>query len=263
MLHDNQLQPIVALSIAKQTIIKTFHDNVKGRKSDTALANLKHSGKEGHWLETAMGIIHNGNNAPDILGYEMKNATSLKTTFGDWSANYYIFNDPNYSIDRTAFMQIFGKPNAKKNGRYSWSGEPCPKISSYNRFGQKLVVDEQKNILAVYSYSQDRRNDKSIIVPEELQIENLLLARWDATKLMRRVEDKFNDMGWFKCEKDNYGTYTTIAFGDPITFDVWIDCVKKGEIFFDSGMYEGNRRPYSQWRASNDFWDKRVTSRYS
>ena len=28
-----------------------------------------------------------------LLGFEMKNQTTSKTTFGDWSPNYFIFND--------------------------------------------------------------------------------------------------------------------------------------------------------------------------
>jgi hypothetical protein len=102
---------------------------------------LKHAGKDGHWLELAMDIAHNASNTPDILGYEMKNATSLKTTFGDWSADYYIFKDSNIGINRSDFLRIFGKPNMKKGGRHSWSGEPSPKIGDFNKFGQRLVVD--------------------------------------------------------------------------------------------------------------------------
>ena len=66
-------------------------------------------------------------------------------------------------------------------------------------------------------------------------------------------------MGWFKCNKDINGIYTTIVFGDPINFETWINGVKKGLIFFDSGMYAGNPRPYSQWRANNNYWESLIT----
>ncbi len=81
--------------------------------------------------------------------------------------------------------------------------------------------------------------------------------------MRRHVESKFNDKGWFKCEKNTDGVYISIAFGDPITFDDWIKSVKLGLVFFDSGMYQGNPRNYSQWRANNAFWENLVTSRYS
>ena len=115
----------------KKSIIKTFVKNVKGKKPNTSAANKKHAGKEGHWLETQMGISHNASNTPDLHGFEMKNNTTSKTTFGDWSANYYIFKDKSYGITRHTFMEIFGKPNTAKGGRCSWSGEPCPKKSTH------------------------------------------------------------------------------------------------------------------------------------
>lgn len=261
-MDDNNTQPIVAIPEDRRAIVELFRDKVLGKKADSALANVKHSGKDGHWLEAAMGVSPNASNAPDIFGYEMKNGTTSKTTFGDWSANYYIFKDNNYSITRDEFMQVFGKPNAKKNGRFSWSGEPVPQIGKWNQFGQKLIVDEDNNIEALYSYSKDKRPNKPRIVPSELQEEGLTLARWDAKTLKKRVESKFNDKGWFKCEKDAGGIYRSIAFGDPITFDKWIESVRAGDVFFDSGMYQTNGRNYSQWRANNSFWDNLVTARY-
>jgi len=56
--------------------------------------------------------------------------------------------------------------------------------------------------------------------------------------------------------------YTKIIFGEPINFKTWILGVKKGLIFFDSGMHVGNKRPYSEWRASNKYWVSLVTSSY-
>jgi hypothetical protein len=58
------------------------------------------------------------------------------------------------------------------------------------------------------------------------------------------------------------GVYTKIVFGGPITFDKWIDGVKKGLIFFDSGMYEGNARPYANWRADNKYWNSLIIEEY-
>ena len=33
----------------------------------------------------------------------------------------------------------------------------------------------------------------------------------------------------------------------------------RGTLFFDSGMYQGNVRPYSQWRATTGFWHSLIT----
>ena len=38
--------------------------------------------------------------------------------------------------------------------------------------------------------------------------------------------------------------------------------VIQGIVFFDSGMYEGNPRPYSQWRANNNLWDSLIIESY-
>lgn len=265
----------------KEKIIQMFMKNVKGKCPDISEKNPNHDGSEGHWLEQQFGIEANADNLADIYGYELKNETTSKTTFGDWSANIYVFTDEKYSYlfnginkkeKQNSFLKIFGKPNEKKDGRYSWSGTPCPKIDKYNDFGQILYITDQKDIVAMYSFSKDKRLNKEYIVPKELQKENLILAKWFGEKsptnkkgdkcLKAKLEDKFNDKGWFTCKKDPYGVYYKICFGNPINFDSWIKLVKQGIVFFDSGMYEGNARPYSQWRANNNFWNSLIIEEY-
>jgi type-2 restriction enzyme scrFI len=266
---------------AKEQIINLFYKNVKGNKPIINNCNQNHDGKKGHWLERQFGISANANNASDLLGYELKNQTTSKTTFGDWSANRYIFTDPSYKTifnesckakNQNIFLKIFGKPNENKGGRYSWSGTPCPKIGTYNTFGQKLIIEPNKDIVAIYSYSEDKRNDKATIIPNELQVDNLELARWFGQNspsnkkkdkcLKDKLEDKFNDKGWFTCKMNSDGVYYKICFGKPINYNDWIELVKKGIVFFDSGMYEGNDRPYAQWRANNNFWDSLIIEEY-
>jgi len=160
----------------KQKIIELFNNNVRGKKADTSKSNQRHDGKEGHWLETQMGIAHNGDNEADLLGYEMKNqTTSGKITFGDWSADEYIYLhgrgenktnsiNSNYSLTRDDFLRIFGKPNPLKNNRLSWSGIPCPTYyGDTSKFGQYLTMDNDNNILIIYYFSKDQREDKEKI----------------------------------------------------------------------------------------------------
>lgn len=265
----------------KEKIIEMFHKNVKGRMPNVEGVNPRHAGKYGQWLEAQFGVSANGNNAPDILGYELKNETTSKTSFGDWSANYYIFTDSTYNNcfsgkkkgeRQNSFVNIFGKPNMEKNGRCSWSGSPCPKINVYNDFGQILIVTPESNIAAVYSYSQDKRANKESLIPKDLQKENLVIALWYGKEkpigikgktLKEKVEDKFNQSGWFTCKKnDETGVYEKICFGEPLSFENWLEMVKKGVVFFDSGMYYGNARPYSMWRAENSLWNKLIVETY-
>lgn len=253
------------IDYGKQEIIRLFNENVRGKKADSSGANSRHDGKVGHWLETQMGRGHNAINEPDLFGYEMKNETSSKTTFGDWSADYYLLfkeaGKTNTKIRDRDFLPVFGKANLEKEGRFSWSGEPCPKINAVNRFGQILVVNEQ-GIFAVYHFSHDARENKAEIVPHQFQVDDLVLARWDRASIQQKLEAKFNQKGWFKCETDANGVYNAIVFGNPINFESWIHLVETGNVFFDSGMYQGNQRLYSQWRANNSLWDSLITSRY-
>lgn len=265
----------------KEKIIDLFRRNVKGKIPNVEGKNERHDGRKGHWLEEQFGIAANADNKADLLGYELKNETSSKTTFGDWSANVYVFTTPRYSSlfagnakyeKQDSFVRIFGHPNKDKGGRHSWSGAPCPKIDSYNDFGQILLVDSNNDIVALYSYSRDKRPDKATIVPKELQIENLEIAKWYGEHsptskrtdkcLKEKLEDKFNDKGWFTCKTDVSGKYDKLCFGKPVNYTEWLNLVRKGIVFFDSGMYEGNKRPYSQWRANNKFWDSLIIETY-
>lgn len=248
----------------KTTIINLFNTKIKGKKSDVLSSNSKHDGKDGHWLEKTMGLKFNNKNLPDILGFEMKNATTSKTSFGDWSGDYRLFSKrAGGEITQNEFLEIFGQPNTEHDGRLAWSGTICPnKVGDYTIGGQKLAVNKGNNISATYSYSKDKRVNKQKIVPIKYQIEDLVLASWSEKLMRRRVESKFNQNGWFKCEKDKKTQiYTSIVFGAPITFETWIEFVKSGDVIFDSGMHQGNPRPYANWRASNKFWDSLVESR--
>ncbi|MFI3227840.1 MAG: LlaMI family restriction endonuclease, partial [Clostridia bacterium] len=138
---------------------------------------------------------------------------------------------------------------------------------------QVLIIEANLDIVALYSYSKDMRVNKSTIVPLQLQAENLEIARWYGLTdrngiktnkcLSSKLENKFGENGWFTCKTDSYGNYNEICFGDPFNFNQWIDLVRRGIVFFDSGMYQGNKRPYSQWRANNTYWDSLIVERYN
>lgn len=216
-----------------------------------------------------------------FFGYELKNETTSKTTFGDWSANRYIFKtgqyaglfkNPSIGTPQDVFCLYFGQPNPEKDNRCSWSGKPIPHLNKYNDFGQIMIIEANKDIVIKYSYNEDRRAYKSNIIPIQLQNGEIELARWfgstsptskRADKCLKdKLEDKFNQKGWFTCKTDSDGKYKEICFGGTFNFEQWLDLVAKGIVFFDSGMYQGNKRPYSQWRANNTYWDSLITERY-
>ena len=260
------------IDIDKKQIITLFHNNVRGIKICLEGQNINHCGKEGHWLETKMGIKHNAKNEPDINGYEMKKSSS-KTTLGDFSASEYAFSGKNkrniinvlnnwtdeIKLNRRDFIKTFGNPNPLKNDRYSWSGSCVPIYDSWNANGQMLSINENYDIVAYYSWSKDTRSIKNDF-PIFLQHDNIVIAIWKASKMKPHIDNKFYKKGFFMCKKIG-DTYEKICFGKAFNFEYFIECIKNKKIIFDSGMYDGNSRNYSQFRGSC-FWNELITEEY-
>ena len=264
----NGIEPTV--DIDKQQIITLFNNNVKGVEICLEGQNVNHDGKEGHWLETKMGIKHNAKNEPDINGYEMKKSSN-KITLGDFSASEYAFSKKRTSIneinnwtdeekiDRTNYIRTFGNPNPIKNNRCSWSGSCVPIYGSWNSNGQMLLITENNDIVAYYSFSKDTRTIKNDF-PTFLQNDNIVIALWKASKMKPHIDNKFNKKGFFMCKKIN-NKYEKICFGKSFNFEYFIECIKNKKVIFDSGMYDGNSRNYSHFRGSC-FWNELITEEY-
>ena len=309
--------PSEIISEAQKEIIERWRKNVKGEEADTSSKNQKHCGKEGHWLEEAMGIKPNGKNEPDILGYEMKKE-SKKISFGDWSAEQYLFtkdkkitaklyrdelskhglkmtgnkkvlkerfekycsknnivpvfpssrdklkklNGKDVKLSRKQFIESFGTPNENKNNRYSWSGKCFPNVHNYNGCGQKITINENKDIIIKYCYKYDKRDNQEILLNLGItENEEISISIWSKGWLQKKVEDKFNQKGFFICKKSG-NLYNKICFGGVINYSFFIEQFKNGKIILDSGMYQGNGRNYSQFRADGKMWHSLITEEY-
>jgi hypothetical protein len=241
--------------VSRSIILEMFNRNV--RHKPIQLLNIN-DGSEGHWLEARFGVKRNNNNQPDIYGYEIKK-DAKKITFGDFSASEYPFSKKKIhikiSMTRDVFIQTFGEPNPLKQGRYSWSGACTPSYMNrgWNTCGQRIMVTESRDIVILYSFSKDQRERKNKF-PVEIQQDNITIAYWKHEKISVNIENKFNQCGFFICKKNKDNVYDTIHFGPPFTYNLFLQGFQNGDIFFDSGMYETNNRPYSQFRANNDFW---------
>jgi hypothetical protein len=252
-------------------IKEVFDEKVRGRAP--MVSHGGHEGAEGHWLQVQFGLTADSKNAPDFHGFELRDDTTSKTTFGDWPADQYIFFShkkclasrlkaaecrkcSRSQLTRDQFFEIFGSPTSAKGGRLSWSGRVFPKVGNVNEFGQEMSVLVDGTVEIHYRYSVDGNPNKRVRVPKPLQEDDVLLARWTSENLAKRLENKFNKLGWFKCiqESKGHGRYIGIQFGRPITFPLWIQLVRDGVVYLDSGMYQGNSRPYSNWRADNRLW---------
>ena len=256
----------------KQQIIKLFNENVKNKKIIIESKYKNCDSAEGYWIETQMGLKHNSDNAPDILGYEMKK-DSKKITFRDYSASEYIFsvnkpvlclfnkwNDKNIKMTRDEFIKYFGNANVKKNGRFSWSGKCVPTYGEYNNCGQKISIDDDNNICIFYKYDKDQRDH--IKEYDFLKKGKILIVLWLNSKIEENINKKFNSNGFFICKKEN-NVYTKICFGKPFNFSYFIENIKNKNIIFDSGMYSGNSRNYSHFRSiSSNFWNKLIVEEF-
>ena len=244
--------------INRGIIIHQFKTNVKGKKF--IKSGRKNDGEEGHWLEQLMGIIRNNNNAPDKLGYEQKKQ-SKKTTFGDWSASNYLYK--NIDITRDEFIKTVGSPNPKKNNRYSWSGKVFPTYGqNYNYAGQRIIFLDNGDLVIQYLHSKDTREEKTSFIEEFKSNDQITLAIWKKQKLEKCVNDKFNVKGFYICKKNKDDIYEKICFGKTIDFIFLKNGLEQGNIFLDSGMYQGNARQYSSFRANENVWNKLITEEY-
>lgn len=259
--------------IKKMEIVKIFDDNVRNVEINLENYSLTHDGKEGHWLESKMGLKCNSKNEPDIYGFELKKSSS-KITLGDFSASEYLFSNvkpalnkfnnfkEDFKVNRSDFIKYFGNPNPKKNNRYSWSGKCVPSYGKWNYCGQILNISDNNDIYVYYSYSLDTRDTK-INLPSYLKNDNIMIALWKREKLENNINSKFNINGFFICIKNKKNVYDKIKFGKPFDFICFIENIKQNNIIFDSGMYDGNTRNYSQFRANQTgFWDLLIVDEY-
>jgi len=255
-------------NITKEQIIILFNQNIKGKIFKKNKNN--HDGEEGHWIEQLLYIKPNSKNAPDLGGYEIKK-DSKKITFGDWSGEYLFsehreninnINKEDIYITKENFIKLFGKKTENKN-RYSWSGSCIPKYNIWNNFGQKLIVDDNNNIIVLYSYNNDNR--KPIELKKWINKE-ISIVLWKFDKMYNFINNKFNKNGFIILRKNNKHIYNNISFGSPITYDYFLEQLKLGIVYLDSGMYydynKPNNRLYSQWRANQNFWNNLIIDTY-
>lgn len=250
----------------KSIIQDMFDKNIKGKKIE--VNNKKRCGEEGQYLEKLMGLSNNCKNEPDLYGYEMKKYSNKMITLGDFSASEYAFSKTqkrpeinkingdewnNLSISRVEFIHFFGTFKEDKN-RYSWSGSCVPKYNEWNDCGQILEINNENDILIYYSYEKDKRTVKENF-PPFLKKDKVLIAIWKSDKIEKNVNKKFNINGFYTVKKDKNGVYQDISFGKQFDFHYFIESMKNKKIIFDSGMYEGNSRNYSQFRGGGEkFW---------
>jgi hypothetical protein len=240
----------------KQEIIDLFNNNVKGKEICLKEGHNKtHCGKEGHWLENQFGIKPNSNNEPDINGYEMKTGES-STTYIDKAPDVKYLNGVVIkNRDKKTKQELWRKYSSKKMSEDATIGGWS--VKKYNDSGQKMIIDDHNNIQIVYDYDNDSRENKDSLGLDKTPH---IIMQWNAASLKTSIERKFNQNGWYKCVKEG-NVFTKICFGNPMTFDLWIEQVKKGVIYHD-GYSKLKGRGRHVFRAANKFWDSLITEEY-
>jgi len=77
--------------------------------------------------------------------------------------------------------------------------------------------------------------------------------------MRNHIEQKFNKNGFAIITSDLSGSYDRLIHGQPFTYQDFLHGLSKHDVFFDSGMYNGNNRNYSQWRSyPNKFWKDKL-----
>lgn len=238
--------------MSKQDILARFVSHVKSVPICVDTQNSRHNGKEGHWLEERMGIIHNSKNEADLYGFELKTGQRV-TTFMDKAPDHFYIDGESFSIrDKTKKSTFFDRYASKKK-----SDEPTIggwSVTHYNLAGQIMEIDVTHSIVIRYDYEQDQRSHKS-----ELSVSKTphIIMKWEGSSLRKAIESKFNQKGFFTFKKEG-NAFTRMFFGAPFTFDTWIAECKKGVIYHD-GYSRVNGRGRHVFRASNTFWDTLVT----
>lgn len=78
--------------------------------------------------------------------------------------------------------------------------------------------------------------------------------------MKNHIDNKYNQKGFLFVKRLEINM-KKICFGKPFDFEYFIECVKNNKIIFDSGMYDGNTRNYSQFRGTY-FWKELIVEEY-
>jgi hypothetical protein len=247
------------LTFDKKEIIKRYKNNVKGKEMDTSSKNPMHCGKGGHWLEEVMGIKPNGKNEPDIFGYEMKNDTkSGFTTFIDKQPDYFCIKGDKFKLHgnkskkKTLWTNFYRQKTRKQDEKRigGW------KVDIWDIDGQRLSVCGDNSIIVEYNYEYDTRAYKDECLDNYYKDnKDHIILKWEKNILETCINRKFNQNGFFICKKYK------ICFGKPITFDMWIQGVKDGIIYYD-GYSSIDGRWRGCFRAKNNYWHSLITEEY-
>ena len=84
----------------------------------------------------------------------------------------------------------------------------------------------------------------------------------DQDKSEKHILRKFGVKGFYICKKNKENVYYKICFGKAFDFQFFKTSLENKKIILDSGMYQGNSRNYSQFRADKSLWYGLITDEH-
>ena len=276
---------------SRQNIIDHFHNNVLGRYPKDSELKSSHKGKLGHWLESNLGGRIDADGDADLNGYECK-VESKKTSWGDWGAPYRIFCDRSYKLfcETHAYKNMWilckslgvERVHDKDGVYFSMSGKHIPKYINDQTYIGLSLIEEDQDIYMKYSFSEDKREDKDILTPNELKKDNLVIYKWHGTNrsfdlfkkdvidnnlpidvtleglkasvsLEERIRRKFGIHGMVIGMHDKDRGFYGLKFLKSITYQDWLSFLKEKNVIYDTALTSRNKRPYNQWRSPAKF----------
>ena len=276
-------------SEAKRIIKERFNSKVFGKYPDKDELSALHKGALGHWFESMLGSKIDSDGNADILGFECK-IDSTKTSWGDWGANYRIFADETFGFKSSItenmwdFVRYFGvlREDTIKGSYYSWSGTHVPTNLNDSTVAGTTLSKKDGDILITYNIDDDKRADKSLLLPKYLQKNNLVLMKWCGTNLSfanfkndvivnnrpikvkfnglnqsvsleARLKRKFNINGMIIGLSDKKRGFYGLRFLKPVSLNDWLLFLENKDVFYDTALTTLNKRPYNQWRSNKKF----------
>lgn len=259
-------------------IVSIFRNKIKNKRPSVLDFDIDNRINK-HWLEQKFGLNYNGECICSDVGYELKIESEKMINFGDWTPNYYIYNQTDYleifpgntpAERRVSFLLMFAG-DFDRNNRYYWNGENCIQTKCSNYCGLILRVEDNSDVSIIYNFSEDKRINKYEVVDFRLQKENVILAQWFGRKntkvkrngifngrsLQSRFEDKYEGKGFCVVKSDHQGYYRSIKFGYKLTFRDWVQQVEEGNVIYSCEMNAENHRTYARWESANNiYWDR-------
>lgn len=193
-------------------------------------SNRKHNTGIGKTFEDLIGIYENNNRLADYQGVlELKSQRELSESL----VTLFTLVPTSPDSAMTTIRDTYGTVDDEfPNEKIIHSTVPHSKFNNYKaRFGFKLELDEKNKKLFLKIRNLSNGNDETIQI------------YWDLKEIKKCVEEKCKFIAFIKAKTkkngDEYFHFTNAKILSGLTFQKFIDAIKKDIIVFDirSGVY--------------------------